>query len=89
MQSRSILRLLVAVASFASVHAALNVSPVKPNIDGVYALAKRQIPQHADAFTFKLVEGEEDAFTISDAKKKGSFIVECTTVSACSRGLYT
>ena len=69
--------------------AALNLSPVKPSIEGVYALAKRQIPQHADAFTFKLVDGEDETFTLSDASHSNGIVVECTSVSACSRGLYT
>lgn len=88
---RTMLGALLALTSVAvvQVSAALNVSPVKPNIDGVYALAKRQIPKHANAFTFKLVEGEDDTFTISDAEHKGGIVVECTSVSACSRGLYT
>lgn len=82
--------ILTGAALVGQVSATLNVSPLKPTIDGVYALAKRQIPQHADAFTFKLVDGEDDTFTISDVhSRQGGFLIECTTVSGCSRGLYT
>ncbi|KAI0362277.1 alpha-N-acetylglucosaminidase [Trametes cingulata] len=57
------------------------------DLKGIYALAKRRVPKHANAFSFALVDGEPDAFEISDAR--GGIHVECTTVSACARGLYT
>ncbi|OSD08704.1 glycoside hydrolase family 89 protein [Trametes coccinea BRFM310] len=56
-------------------------------LQGIYALVKRRTPAHANAFSFALVEGESDAFTISDARN--GIHVECTTVSACARGYYT
>ncbi|KAH9901084.1 alpha-N-acetylglucosaminidase [Cubamyces lactineus] len=56
-------------------------------LQGIYALAKRRVPNHADAFSFALVDGEPDTFVVSD--KHNGVHVECTTVSACARGLYT
>lgn len=58
------------------------------NLDGIYALAKRRLPSHSYAFSFSLAQGDTDAFTISDSRTHGIHI-ECTTVSACARGLYT
>ncbi|KIJ41515.1 glycoside hydrolase family 89 protein [Sphaerobolus stellatus SS14] len=57
-------------------------------LDGVRNLVKRKIPSHADSFIFEKTNGTGDAFTISDIKK-GAIKVQCTTISACSRGLYT
>ncbi|KAI0348304.1 alpha-N-acetylglucosaminidase [Trametopsis cervina] len=58
------------------------------SLSGLHSLVKRRIPQHANDFTFELVKGSGDAFSINDGKK-GGIDVECTTVSACARGLYT
>ncbi|TCD70100.1 hypothetical protein EIP91_004829 [Steccherinum ochraceum] len=79
---RGLLVLLTAVSA---------VLAAKPSpLDGVTALVKRRIPKHANNFTFQLVEGTPDSFTVSDSKgQKGGITVQCTTVSACSRGLYT
>ncbi|KIJ26773.1 glycoside hydrolase family 89 protein [Sphaerobolus stellatus SS14] len=57
-------------------------------LDGVRNLVKRKIPSHADSFIFEKANGTGDAFTISDIKKR-AIKVQCTTISACSRGLYT
>ncbi|KAI0780775.1 alpha-N-acetylglucosaminidase [Trametes elegans] len=62
------------------------------NLQGIYALVKRRIPKHADVFSFSLIDGEPDAFVVSDAPRSGrggGVHIECTTVSACARGLYT
>ncbi|OBZ68450.1 Alpha-N-acetylglucosaminidase [Grifola frondosa] len=72
--------------------AVLFVNAAAIALDGLYALAQRRLPQHADHFTFTLTGGnsELDSFVISDTKgKPGRITVECTTVSACARGLYT
>ena len=57
-------------------------------LGGIYALAKRRVPSHAHVFSFSLVEGDNDAFVVSDTHQDGIH-VECNTVSACARGLYT
>ncbi|OCH93008.1 alpha-N-acetylglucosaminidase [Obba rivulosa] len=59
-------------------------------LDGLHALVQRRLADHAGSFTFQSTEGEGDSFVISDTKgKPGGITVECTTVSACARGLYT
>ena len=78
--------LLVVVLTALSAASALKTSPTA----GIQALVKRRIPKHANDFTFNLIEGESDSFVVSDTKgKKGGVTVQCTTLSACSRGLYT
>lgn len=60
------------------------------SLDGLHALVQRRLPDHASSFTFQLVGGEVDSFVVSDTEGKlGGITVECTTVSACGRGLYT
>ena len=59
------------------------------SLDGIYSLVQRQLPEHIDSFTFTLVSGEGDNFVLSDATKAGGIAIQCTTVSACARGLYT
>lgn len=85
---RRVLLALLAIFSYTGV-SALNLSPIKHSIDGIYQLAKRQTPTHADAFTFHLVDGDEETFTIRDSEHQQGITVECTTVSACARGFYT
>lgn len=60
------------------------------------ALIYRQLPFHTDSFVFHLAEqqainvkthSELDTFTLFDAN--GRINIECSTVSACARGLYT
>ena len=74
---------------FALLAFGLGVSQVAADnkLQGIYALAKRRVPSHADAFSFALVDGEPDTLVVSDARN--GIHVECTTVSACARGLYT
>ena len=61
------------------------------NLAGLYGLVKRRIPQHANSFQFKLVNGTGDSFIVSDTPHSSNrgVTVECTTISACARGLYT
>ena len=64
------------------------------SLDGIYSLVQRQVPNHADKFTFSLIEpssGENDldSFVLSDADERDGIDIQCTTVSACARGLYT
>lgn len=63
--------------------------PGDDGLDGVRALAKRQVSFHAQLFTFERVQGSGDVFTLSDTNPlAGGVKIQCTTVSACSRGLY-
>ncbi len=65
----------------------VTVSDAKPNLDGIYALAKRRVPTHAHEFSFSLAAGDTDSFVVSDVP--AGIHVQCTTVSACARGFYT
>lgn len=57
------------------------------SLAGIYALVKRRLPQHASSFKFELAQGTDDSFVVSDSE--GGIVVQCTTISACARGLYT
>ncbi|KAH9914712.1 glycoside hydrolase family 89 protein [Fomitopsis serialis] len=59
------------------------------SLDGIYSLVQRQIPEHADSFTFSLFQADGDSFAISDSTEGSGINVQCSTVSACARGLYT
>ena len=60
------------------------------NVSGVYGIVERRLPQHVGKFTFTAIDGEEESFVISDTPGKHEGItVNCTTTSACARGLYT
>ncbi|RPD65623.1 alpha-N-acetylglucosaminidase [Lentinus tigrinus ALCF2SS1-6] len=76
-----------ALLAFVSLGLVAGLADAKPDLNGIYALAKRRVPTHAHAFSFSLADGEADSFVISDAPS--GIHVECTTVSACARGLYT
>ncbi|KAI0964544.1 hypothetical protein AcW1_010249 [Taiwanofungus camphoratus] len=79
------LSLLLAAALGAALVGAATTS-----LDGIYSLVQRLIPQHENSFTFALIEGQGDSFVISDTQgQSGGITVQCTTVSACARGLYT
>ncbi|EMD32578.1 glycoside hydrolase family 89 protein [Gelatoporia subvermispora B] len=79
-------RILALVLSAAVVNVTATTSSP---LDGLYALVQRRLPDHASSFTFQLTEGEGDSYIISDTPAKHHGItVECTTVSACARGLY-
>ena len=60
------------------------------------ALVARQLPFHNDSFVFHLAQqqkinikthAELDTFTLFD--RDGKVNIECSTISACTRGLYT
>lgn len=56
---------------------------------GIRELVQRRLPAHADSFTFTKINGDGDVYTVTDApEKQGRVTVECTTPSACARGLY-
>lgn len=60
------------------------------NVDGIYGIVERRVPQHAGKFTFKATEGDGELFTVSDTVgRRGGITVACTTTNACARGLYT
>jgi Alpha-N-acetylglucosaminidase (NAGLU) N-terminal domain len=61
------------------------------------ALVQRQLPFHKDKFVFHLETEARvdmktptalDTFTLSDGSN-ATIIIECSTRSACARGLYT
>jgi alpha-N-acetylglucosaminidase len=67
------------------------------NTSALDALVQRQLPFHADSFVFHLEEEVQvnvrthsalDTFTLFDGSD-GKVNIECSTKSACSRGLYT
>ncbi|KIP04165.1 glycoside hydrolase family 89 protein [Phlebiopsis gigantea 11061_1 CR5-6] len=79
-------RLAWAAALLAAVPTALAAA----NVTGVYGIIERRMPRHVGQFTIKSVEGDGDAFTVSDTTSpRGGITIECTTTSACARGLYT
>jgi len=68
------------------------------NTTALEALLARQLPFHADKFVFHLqyetvvnmkTSADLDTFTIFDGTGDGKVHVECSTKSACSRGVYT
>lgn len=67
------------------------------SVDGLYNLVNRRVPQHAGAFRFALASGNNtglDTFTLRDVTSQddscGAQIdIECNSISACARGLYT
>ena len=74
---------------FAAAQIALAANSSAGPLQGIYNLVQRRIPEHVDDFTFKLERGSGDEFEVSDTEQTGGITVTCTTVSACSRGLYT
>ncbi|KAG1734580.1 glycoside hydrolase family 89 protein [Suillus lakei] len=67
-------------------------------VSGLYALVKRRIPSHSNAFVFNLSTTASsdgvDTFKLGDASHdqgdgNAKIYIECTTISACARGLYT
>jgi len=64
---------------------------------GIEALVERQLPRHKHDFVFHLepqtaainakTHSTLDTFTLFDADRKVN--IQCNTISACSRGLYT
>jgi hypothetical protein len=84
-----VLLLLVSVAGYCA---------AQGNTTALEALVARQLPFHADSFVFHLsnqstisaksTDAELDTFTLFDGGD-GKVHIECSTTSACSRGLYT
>jgi alpha-N-acetylglucosaminidase len=81
---------------FLTLFSAISTAQTAPT-DPLKALVQRQLPQHADSFVFHLGEqaqinmkthSELDTFTIFDLGD-GKVHIECSTKSACTRGLYT
>lgn len=58
-------------------------------LDGIRNLVARRLPKHAQLFHFSFIEGSGDTFIISDSPDANGIAIECTTRSACARGLYT
>lgn len=82
MKLQSVLSACTLVPCAQSVHAL--------NFTGLYSLVQRQVPQHSDHFVFASLEGDGDRYIIADTpRSKGSITISCTSLSACSRGLYT
>lgn len=97
-----IVPLVVALATLAKSsfpHLARLASNTDTNarVEGLYDLVKRPIPQHAGAFRFALAPGNPtaiDTFTLRDATLQddncsAQIDIECNSISACARGLYT
>lgn len=81
-------RVIAFGAVFPAVFTAATASSL--SLTGLHSLVQRRIPQHADKFQFNVIDGTGDSFTISDSTTEpGAVIVDCTTLSACARGLYT
>ncbi|KAJ3481876.1 hypothetical protein NLI96_g7362 [Meripilus lineatus] len=59
------------------------------DLPGLDALVRRRLPSHSHSFTFNQIDGEGDAFNVTDTSILGGITVSCTTTSACARGLYT
>lgn len=79
-------RLPWTVALLATVPMALATA----DVSGIYGIIERRMPRHVGQFTLKSIEGDGDGFTVSDtASQHGGITIECTTTSACARGLYT
>ena len=67
------------------------------NTSALEALVQRQVPFHANSFVFHMDEEVQinvrthsalDTFTLFDGSD-GTVNIECSTRSACARGLYT
>jgi hypothetical protein len=82
---------LVAVACAGS------TSTHSDDVSGLYALVKRHMPSHSNAFAFNLSTTASpglDIFTVRSASHdegdgNAEISIECTTINACARGLYT
>lgn len=66
------------------------------SVDGLHSLIQRRIPAHNQSFNFVLTPNDSvlDTFTLSDADSphgqgNTQINIQCTSVSACARGLYT
>lgn len=65
------------------------------SVEGLYSLIQRRIPAHNQSFNFIWSQDDSvlDTFTLSDAHSQGEgdaqINIQCTSISACARGLYT
>ena len=68
-------------------------SSTSGDVDGLYALVQRRIPSHNKSFNFVLKPDNStlDTFALSDSDYQGDaqIDIQCTSISACARGLYT
>ncbi|CAL1694792.1 unnamed protein product [Somion occarium] len=56
---------------------------------GLHSLVQRRLPQHAKDFTFEALPEKGDKYIVGDTVgKRGAVTISCTSISACSRGLY-
>jgi alpha-N-acetylglucosaminidase len=75
----------------------ISISAYSDDVSGLYALVKRRMPSHSNAFIFNLsttASSDVDTFKMRDASHdegnaNAKIYIECTTISACARGLYT
>ena len=64
-------------------------------VDGLYSLIQRRIPSHSESFNLSLTPNDSvlDTFTLSDVDSRdegnAQINIQCTSLSACARGLYT
>lgn len=79
--------LTLATWAFAAIGAVAGAATT-PSTEGIEALVKRRLPQHADFFEFKIIDakkpGEQDRYTVSPAGDKVR--VEGNSLSALATG---
>lgn len=82
------------VAFRAAALASVTGATLSGGVDGLYSLIQRRIPAHSRSFNFILTPDDSilDTFTLSDADTHGQrnsqVNIQCTSISACARGLY-
>lgn len=87
-------RLMVLIALGTAVRALTEMTHTG-SVDGLYSLIQRRIPAHSQSFNFVLAPDVSvlDTFTLSDADShrqgNAQINIQCTSISACARGLYT
>lgn len=82
---------------FVALGAAVTGATPSAGVDGLYSLVQRRFPAHSQSFNFVLTPADTslDTFTLSDAdahaqgNTQSQINIQCTSVSACARGLYT
>ncbi|KAF8452247.1 glycoside hydrolase family 89 protein [Boletus edulis BED1] len=86
---------VLALGAAAAAHVSERGATQTGSLDGLYSLVKRRIPSHSDSFQFDLVPDDcaLDTFTLSDvdshSQGNAQINIQCSSVSACARGLYT
>jgi alpha-N-acetylglucosaminidase len=87
-------KFVVFVALGAAALASVAGATQSGGLDGLYSLIQRRIPAHNQSFNFILAPGDStlDTFTLNDADRHGrgntQINIQCTSISACARGLY-